>query len=575
MAPNLRETIEISDSDTDNEQPIYSQITYPPSSQPSEIFEISDSDEGPPTVPATLSMAPNLRETIEISDSDTDNEQPIYSQITYPPSSQPSEIFEISDSDEGPSTVPATSSPNLDATNLTDDDDSFSISSPQKATGSHKRKGRAQFEYDCSTDSGLDSDLPNDLIKGLPSRTSSSTKRRHSATEHSNDPATVPSPLKKTRMDRPSISTTNKQGSSTAEKKKLDRELKEYERDRKKREKGKEKEQKDAAKAAKKAQRESERAQRQQTKLDKAAHKKANKVVLDKKVALKDMSLVLSNSWQSYPEFNRLLQEKLGEFGATIKYGPSLLPGYDTVRWERRIHREYTSRKWLPVDPPYLKFERLALIRLAINQLRTLVNENKLGHFVGHLRETHGLGPVDQVFIMVFGMGRLRKRNLQEWNKYEDALTSLQFREHTYHAYVEDDQEAVDRLYNYSGDLGIREEKLISRSYLPFCSNVKMEKGKDYQDIWTLMLGEIHRVTDSGAKGIVAEYPTMRTLRIAYDGQAQIAEKLLTECQVTYRTDGQKTASSRGHDKLGQALSRRVHTVLCGEDYLELVVKDK
>lgn len=135
--------------------------------------------------------------------------------------------------------------------------------------------------------------------------------------------------------------------------------------------------------------------------------------------------------------------------------------------------------------------------------------------------------------------------------------------------------------------------RLISRSYLPFCPDTKVKVGKDPKDTWTKMLSQIHRVTDSGAEGIVEQYPTMRSLLMAYEKNPLGGERLLTESkvcaeflgvissfmltstQVNHRIDGQKTIEGRGHDKLGLALSRRVHTILCGTDHLALVVKDK
>ncbi|KAJ3915368.1 hypothetical protein F5877DRAFT_81897 [Lentinula edodes] len=531
-------------------------------------------------------------DTIELSDSETEIE---CSQATFLPSSQQSQVFEISDDE--PPTAPLTSSPSAQLLNLSDDDDDMSISSPQKALprGSvDKGKARAFSGYDLQLDSGSDSDLPNanELLNDILPRTRSypssrtvySSKRSYRQTSTCADSDEASSPPKKTRVNTLDVvKQQTKRRGKTVEEKAREKELKDYERDKKKAERARQKQLKDdeksAQKRAQKAQKELDKAQKQRDKEDKALHRTVNQLLLNKKEALQYMTLILSKSFRkSYPDFARLLHAKLDGHKAGIRDdGPDLLPGYDTVRWQRLVFKEYDTsvRAFKAVKPSYQKFEKFALIRLSIVQLRNLVQKNGLVDLVQDFRQAHGLGRKDHMYIMISGMGKLRTRNAAEWKKLEGALTSLQFQEDVYLACVENEQEAVDRLYNYSGDLGIREDKLISRSYLPFCPDTKVRVGKDPKDTWTKMLSQIHRVTDSGAEGIVEQYPTMRSLLMAYEKNPLDGERLLTESKVNYRIDGQKTIEGRGHDKLGLALSRRVHTILCGTDHLALVVKDK
>ncbi|KAJ3811158.1 hypothetical protein EV368DRAFT_80104 [Lentinula lateritia] len=526
---------------------------------------------------------------IELSDSETETE---CSQATLPPSPQQSQVFEISD-DELP-TAPLTPSPSAQLLDLSDDDDDdISISSPQKVLprGSvNKGKARAFPGYDLQLDSGSDSDLPdaNELLNDLLPRTRSypssrtvySSKRSSSQTSTSADSDETSSLPKKTPANTlDAVKQQTKRG-KTVEGKARE---KDYERDTQKAERARQKQLKDdeksAQKRAQKAQKEVDKAQKQRDKEDKALHRTVNQLLLNKKEALQYMTLILSKSFRkSYPDFARLLHAKLDGHKAGIRDdGPDLLPGYDTVRWQRLVFKEYdiSVRAFKAVKPPYQKFEKFALMRLSIVQLRNLVQKNGLVDLVQDFRQAHGLGRKDHMYIMISGMRKLRARNAAEWKKLEGALTSLQFQENVYLACVENEQEAVDRLYNYSGDLGIREDKLISRSYLPFCPDTKVKVGKDPKDTWTKMLSQIHRVTDSGAEGIVEQYPTMRSLLIAYEKNPLGGEGLLTKSKVNYRIDGQKTIEGRGHDKLGLALSRRVHTILSGTDDLALVVKDK
>ncbi|KAJ3867046.1 hypothetical protein EV359DRAFT_78929 [Lentinula novae-zelandiae] len=521
-------------------------------------------------------------DTIELSDSETEFE---CSQATFPPSSQRSQVFEISDDE--PPTAPLTSSPSAQLLNLSDDDDDMSISSPQKALlrGSvDKGKARAFPGYDLQLDSGSDSDLPdaNELLNDLlprtrsypSSRTVHTFKRTYSQTSTCADSDEASSPPKTTRVNTLDAvkQQTKRRGKNLEEK----AHEKDYERDKKKAERTRQKQLKDdeksAQKRAQKAQKELDKVQKQRDKEDKALHRTVNQLLLNKKEALQYMTLILSKSFRkSYPDFARLLHAKLDGHKAGIRDdGPDLLPGYDTVRWQRLVFKEYDAsvRAFKAVKPSYQKYEKFALMRLSIVQLRNLVQKNGLVDLVQDFRQAHGLERKDHMYIMISGMGKLRTRNAGEWKKLEGALTSLQFQEDVYLACVENEQEAVDRLYNYSGDLGIREDKQVK-----FDRDVKV--GKDPKDTWTKMLSQIHRVTDSGAEGIVEQYPTMRSLLMAYEKNLLGGERLLTESKVNYRIDGQKTIEGRGHDKLGLALSRRVHTILCGTDHLALVVKDK
>ncbi|KAF5390317.1 hypothetical protein D9757_002785 [Collybiopsis confluens] len=130
---------------------------------------------------------------------------------------------------------------------------------------------------------------------------------------------------------------------------------------------------------------------------------------------------------------------------------------------------------------------------------------------------------------MVNGMIALRKRTPREWDKMENVLTSLEFREGIKLTYVEDDQEVVTCLYNHAGNLGIREEKLISRTYLPFCSDINVQKGNGDSDTYKQMLQQIVRLTD--ATGIIADHLTMGELRIAYNS-APHPDTMLAECKM-------------------------------------------
>lgn len=237
--------------------------------------------------------------------------------------------------------------------------------------------------------------------------------------------------------------------------------MKDYEKEKKKTEKEREKQRKDAEKAAKQTQKDAIKVQREKDKADKAAHKTANKLTVDKKSTLKDTTLILSKSFESSPDLVNLLHDKFDEFGATIIYGDYVLPGYYTVRWKRLIKRRYnaSTRSFEPVKPEYEKLEDMALLRMSVRQLRQLVRSEGLVDLLRDFRQTHELGIKEQIFIMIIGMARLRKSKPAEWKSFKFALTKLQFDHRTHYVYVEDEQGTVDQLFDFSADLGTREDK--------------------------------------------------------------------------------------------------------------------
>lgn len=101
----------------------------------------------------------------------------------------------------------------------------------------------------------------------------------------------------------------------------------------------------------------------------------------------------------------------------------------------------------------------MALLRMSVQQLRQLVRNEGLVDLLHDFRQTHELEVKEQIFIMIIGMARLRKSKPAEWKSFKLALTKLQFDHRTHYVYVEDEQGTVDRLFDFSADLGTREDK--------------------------------------------------------------------------------------------------------------------
>ncbi|KAJ6626631.1 hypothetical protein B0H10DRAFT_1997937 [Mycena sp. CBHHK59/15] len=349
----------------------------------------------------------------------------------------------------------------------------------------------------------------------------------------------------------------------TEEEKALAKELKQQAAARKKQEKADEKKRKDAQKAADKE--------------AKKEYKSANKLVNDKKMTLKDMHLVLPPTFQD-SELHRALRVKLSEFDMRITIADiRIARGYDVLSWRRHMTAEYDpdAREWLATGP-YEKTESTYLVYLKADELaRCIRDEDGVKNVVRQVRASYGLaGSPHQIFILIDGLTLyLRRKTGIRYTKgeIERAMAALQMAEHAHLLYVDKVEEAVDRLYDLSADLGIKPYKLIERSHLPFCADTHQPTGTDMTDTWTKMLKQVYKMPDSGAHGIADKFPTARALfenYSVYEGHPEAQSRLVMHCVISHLADG----TAKGRD-VGKALSHKVGTVMYGRDPLELVVK--
>ncbi|KAJ7263647.1 hypothetical protein B0H12DRAFT_1103274 [Mycena haematopus] len=154
--------------------------------------------------------------------------------------------------------------------------------------------------------------------------------------------------------------------------------------------------------------------------------------------------------------------------------------------------------------------------------------------------------------------------------RIDRALATLQLAEHAHVLCVEGVQDAVERLYDLTADLGVRRYKLIERSHLPFCAETHQRTGASLQDTWVKMLGQIHRITPAAATGIAAAHPTAHALFSAYAAAPGERERdaLVRGCEISHRVDG--VANKR---PVGAALAQVVGTVMYGRDPLQLAYR--
>ena len=86
----------------------------------------------------------------------------------------------------------------------------------------------------------------------------------------------------------------------------------------------------------------------------------------------------------------------------------------------------------------------------------------------------------------------------------------------------------------------------------------QVKSGEDVNDTYSKMLQEIIRITAPVAYGIMAEYPSTQKL---VKGLKENGPLALEECRKMANKNGAFTDK-----RVGQAISRRVHSVFTGRD---------
>ncbi|KAK0210515.1 hypothetical protein DFS33DRAFT_1378508 [Desarmillaria ectypa] len=325
-----------------------------------------------------------------------------------------------------------------------------------------------------------------------------------------------------------------------------------------------------AAKEQKKQERIETAAMLAEKKAEAAAMKEANKLQYSKREMVKNMTLILSDSFRyAHPELLPSLKERLHGLGGTPLFGRQLLQDHHTIQWKMQSNKQYNAemRNWIPCEEyEVLPFTGLLYITGAnfVHPVRTKM----LVQTVMDFRNAYGnQSSHHQTFIMIGCLEKERLRN----NVYE-AVASSNITCHTHHIFVESVEEAVERLYNITADIGIKPYKLIERSHLPFCADFKqVETGKTCKETWNRTLCQIPGLTFSGAQGIVDKYPTVSSLFRKYAEYVEnptAGELLLQDCVVHARADGVQSAR-----RLNKASSTRVHAVMCGQDDLAVVAR--
>ncbi|KAK7039682.1 ERCC4 domain-containing protein [Favolaschia claudopus] len=222
--------------------------------------------------------------------------------------------------------------------------------------------------------------------------------------------------------------------------------------------------QKDAAdkKAMKAAEKAEKAAALAREKAAKQAYKAANKLIHDKKTTLASMEIVFPPSLAN-SDLIASFRAHIAPYKMTVSVAPTNLVRRQSVfTWRRTMSAEYdpVMREWQPVQEHTQTIDTYMMYMGADELVRCISedSEDGLKNAVRLAREGCG-SPKAQMFLMVEGLKLYYRRTggiRYTKTQIELALAGLQLAENTHLLYVDTVNDAVERLYDLSADLGIK-----------------------------------------------------------------------------------------------------------------------
>ncbi|KAG8751763.1 hypothetical protein FRC12_012268 [Ceratobasidium sp. 428] len=306
-------------------------------------------------------------------------------------------------------------------------------------------------------------------------------------------------------------------------------------------------------------------------KVDPKLQREVNKLITDRKSTIKDFTVEISYDLQDLP-FVDLFSEKIAPHNGKVAFFEPPTGVEHLIRFRRRHIARYdtTTKEWVPIEA-CTRLEDLYIVLLSAEQLIQAVSEESLPGTLSNLRDTHRLTNRSQIFLMVDGMNARYKRKGGKIKRdvVESSMTFLQAVERCFIVHMNGPEDTSQWLFNITGDLGIKPHKRVQDSFLPFCTDTKVKCGTSKADTYKKMLQQIHGITESAADGIMEKAPTLRSLFEGYDEEndPHTRHERLKQVMISNRKDG--VAKSR---ILNQALSKKVHDVMWGQDPLTLVL---
>ncbi|POY72591.1 crossover junction endonuclease EME1 [Rhodotorula taiwanensis] len=310
-------------------------------------------------------------------------------------------------------------------------------------------------------------------------------------------------------------------------------------------------------------------------------------------------------------EISRDVEKRLKEYACNIEAPDSssaanVLECEGAVRWTRICDRMWSEdrKMYIPLvgDERIVVEEDSRLIFLSAFDLSQHVADSTLVNHVTTV-QSH-LPPHVNLFIMLYGLNALARdleRARQEAYRnqvraasgddavgaakavklpgigekqpskddLELALIRLQMQTRCMLVNVDKVSDAVDWLEQITFDVGQKPYQRLKHSHIAMLgtSEDKVVSGKDLQDTYIKMLASLPRVTEAMAKGIVAEYPTLRKLYESYERCRDEREmkEMLVGIGKGRNLDGTAT-----HRAIGKDMSANIYRVFMGRESFSL-----
>ncbi|BGP23283.1 hypothetical protein JCM10295v2_002177 [Rhodotorula toruloides] len=304
-------------------------------------------------------------------------------------------------------------------------------------------------------------------------------------------------------------------------------------------------------------------------------------------------------------EITRDVRERLKQYDCDVECPE--IPRQDlgcqgAVRWTRLCDRMWSEERRMYV--PLKDKERIVveedsrLIFLTALDLSRHIANSTLSPHISSIQSR--LPPHVNLFIMVFGLNTLYRdmerarqeayrnsvragnadgedapakgvkpagigQNQPSRDELEVELMRVQVKSRCMIVSVDKVTEAVDWFEQLTFDIGQKPYQRLRHSHISILGTTedKVVSGKDLQDTYIRMLASLPKVTGSVAKGIVAEYPTLRALYESWDRCPSEKDKkeMLVGIGKGRNLDG--TATNRA---IGKDLSAFVYKVFNSRD---------
>ena len=316
--------------------------------------------------------------------------------------------------------------------------------------------------------------------------------------------------------------------------------------------------------------------QQKQVTEERTALRQVNKLVVDKKEALKELYLEIDITLDD--AILKPVMDHLNANGMSVSIKSMKSPW--TVLWKRNCKKTWDVDKqtFVPTLQSYMYEENIVVKLLPARSLVSMIKSSCLMNDVKVLRASH---PDKRVLYLVFGLPSYYQRLKSEINRsfqgksqqivtepgrpeIEMELLRLQCSRLCHVMTLEKDESVEEWLLSYSREIAIGpHEKVRYENNMTFAVSDIGPCGKTYSEHWAKMLEQINGITPPIAQAILSSYPTVKSMwdEFADIANARQAVSLLADIPVSRSNKG--VANCR---RLGPALAEKLFKLLVSND---------